>query len=305
MKMNIKKITFVMIAVNIIFFILLNMNKKPVAIATLASDVAQREVYLNIMTTDKMLYNMAKSIAGDRHNIQYMFKNQKECNEFKFTEDTLGNISNMDLFLYAGSGNEPWMNDFITKLKKGKVGVINTSRGIRILSYNTPKVINNYEIKENPNFVLSPKEYKIMLYNLKSAIQDKDPKNRDIYEKNYETAKKEISSNEESLAKLKDELKNVSLYTFSDELEYLNNYLALSITKIDSKIDDNGIKTITTKEQGKNSVLVCYGEYDKVLADKLKLKQLIIPSPYDFDNYQDYLKNIQKMFQENITKSTT
>ena len=28
-------------------------------------------------------------------------------------------------------------------------------------------------------------EYKIALYNVKAAIQDKDPKNRDLYEDNY------------------------------------------------------------------------------------------------------------------------
>ncbi|SHK67556.1 ABC-type Zn uptake system ZnuABC, Zn-binding component ZnuA [Clostridium cavendishii DSM 21758] len=305
MKINIKKITFIMIIVNVIFFMLLNLNKKPVAIATLASDVAQREVYLNIMTTDRIIYNMAKDIAQDKHNVQYMFKDKKECNDFKFTEDTLENISNMDLFLYAGSGNEPWMNDFISKLKKGKVGIINTSRGIKILSYDTPKVVNNFEIKENPNFVLSPKEYKIMLYNLKSAIQDKDPKNREFYEKNYESAKNTLELNEEEVIKLKDDLKTVDLYTFSDDLDYLNNYLALNVTKIDTKIDDKGIKDINGKEQGKNGLLICYGEYDKALADKLNLKQLNLPAPYLFDNYQEYLKAIQKLFKENITKSTT
>lgn len=304
-KINIKKITFIMIIVNVIFFMLLNLNKKPVAIATLASDVAQREVYLNIMTTDRIIYNMAKDIAQDKHNVQYMFKDKKECNDFKFTEDTLENISNMDLFLYAGSGNEPWMNDFISKLKKGKVGIINTSRGIKILSYDTPKVVNNFEIKENPNFVLSPKEYKIMLYNLKSAIQDKDPKNREFYEKNYESAKNTLELNEEEVIKLKDDLKTVDLYTFSDDLDYLNNYLALNVTKIDTKIDDKGIKDINGKEQGKNGLLICYGEYDKALADKLNLKQLNLPAPYLFDNYQEYLKAIQKLFKENITKSTT
>ena len=60
-KINTKRITFVLIIINVMFFLVLNINKKPVAVTTISNEVQQRDVYLNIMTTDKILYYAAKS----------------------------------------------------------------------------------------------------------------------------------------------------------------------------------------------------------------------------------------------------
>ena len=45
----------------------------------------RNNVQLNIVTTDKFLYNMVKSIVGNRHVVEYMFNDRKSEVDFKFT----------------------------------------------------------------------------------------------------------------------------------------------------------------------------------------------------------------------------
>lgn len=282
------------------------MNVKPIAITNVTNEVQQRDVYLNIMTTDKMLYDMVMKIVGDKHNVQYMFKNQQQCYDYKFTEDSVENISNMDLFLYLGNGNEPWEERFISKLKNGKVGIVNSSRGIRVLSYTKPKKVNEYEVKGNPNFYLSPEQYKIMLYNLKSAIQDKDPKNRDYYEENYKKINDEINVYDEKLNKLKVLYNNKNIYDVDEELDYLTKYLSMNIIKLDITNLENEIKkTKKNPEVEDEDILLYYGNDNEELIKKIPMKQIKISPISQFNSYIEYLESLEKLLKENISKSTT
>ncbi|NFJ88233.1 zinc ABC transporter substrate-binding protein, partial [Clostridium botulinum] len=95
----------------------------------------KKEVYLDIVTTDKNLYNIIKEIVKDKHYVEYIFKNREELINYKIKEDTLENMSNKDLFFYVGAGFEPWIDDFLSKLDKNKVGVVYVSRGSKLIPY--------------------------------------------------------------------------------------------------------------------------------------------------------------------------
>ena len=166
----------------------------------------ERDIYLNIMTCNKPQYEMVKVIVGDKHNVEYMFKDEKASKEFLFNDETIINISNMDLFLYSGNDLEPWSSTSLRNLRKSNLGIINVSRGIRSISMQV-----NKQTKENPYFTVGLEEYKIALYNVKSAIQDKDPKNRDLYEDNYN---KSIQILDKKIEELKNNRKSLGEYQF-------------------------------------------------------------------------------------------
>ena len=48
----------------------------------------------------KEQYNIIKELSKDKHNIEYMFNNLDEAKKYKYDENTIKNISNMDLFFY-------------------------------------------------------------------------------------------------------------------------------------------------------------------------------------------------------------
>lgn len=230
-----KKITFVMVLITITLSFGMSIFSSPLLANTENNnrsnnnETENRSKYLNIITVNKPQYEMVKKIVKDNHNVDYMFTNEKDINDFKYSQEVLDNVSNMDLFIYSGTTFEPWTNTFINELKKGNLGIINLSRGIRTLNYDS-----NGTSKENPYYFGGIEEYKIALYNVKAAIQDRDPQNRDYYEENY---KKAIDEFEKQLKQYKDKLEKLKGYTFvtlDGGFEYITKSLGLNTIKLDN-----------------------------------------------------------------------
>ncbi|MDY2730236.1 metal ABC transporter substrate-binding protein [Clostridium sp. HCP1S3_B4] len=222
-----KKVTFVMLIITFIMYIGLNFFSDQGIADTSYSEDSVRDTYLNIMVCNKSQYYMVKKIVGERHNIQYLFNNEEKIDAFRYDKGVVDNVSNMDIFIYSGNSFENWDSAFINDLDKSKVGVINISRGIRTLNY------NDETNKTNPYYWTGLEEYKIALYNIKNAIQDRDPKNRDLYEKNYNTA---ISYLEQSLS------------IYNGKRNDLNNYIFISLDeKLAYFFRDLGIDTYLLK----------------------------------------------------------
>ncbi|WP_160678547.1 zinc ABC transporter substrate-binding protein [Clostridium sp. C8-1-8] len=305
-KFDMKKFTFVLIGINIIFFIFISTYYKPKVVNSVDSTVEQRDVYLNIITTNKFIYNSAKQIVKDKHNVSYMFNNRNDSMNFKFSNDSLDNVSKYDLLLYMGTSTEPWINEFIDGLKKGKVGIVNLSRGTKTLNYTKPQNINGYEIKINPYYWLSPDEYKIFLYNLKSAIQDKDPKNREFYEQNYKEVTDEFDKITNDLKDASSDLQEYNVYTTDDDLDYIIKYLGINATKITdfSKIQE--YEKDFNKDSNKN--LILYSDEEKFRAFKNRLSgvtylDMEIKIPEYSDKYKDFFYNLISKFKGLVEKS--
>ncbi|MGG7176863.1 metal ABC transporter substrate-binding protein [Clostridium paraputrificum] len=249
-----KKVTFVMLGITLFLFLGLGIFTNPIVANTVDRSESDRDIYLNIMTCNKIQYEMVKAIAGDKHNVEFMFMDEKSSNEFKYTDEIISNISNMDLFLYSGNQFEPWINEVIDKLKKGKLGIINLSRGIRTISMET----ENSNV-ENPYYWTGLDEYKIALYNVKSAIQDRDPINRGLYEDNYNKAVKQIDDSIKELEKRHGTISDYTFIALDDNMDYFYRAIGISPIKVTkdkplteivkiNKLDPNKVIILKDKE---------------------------------------------------------
>lgn len=228
-----KKVTFAMVLITIFLSLGMSVFSSPLLANTdntSTKRVESRDRYLNIITVNKPQYDMVKKITKDKHNVEYMFTEENDIKDFKYNNEVIDNISNMDLFIYSGTSFEPWTNTFINELKKGNLGIINIARGIRLLNYEQDGVN-----KENPYYFSGIEEYKIALYNTKAAIQDRDPQNRDYYEQNYNNA---IDDFNKRLKYYDEKIKKLSEFTFitlSNDFDYLLKDLGLNIVKLDNR----------------------------------------------------------------------
>ena len=258
-----KKITFAMVIITIALSFGMSLFSSPLLANTENNRAESREKYLNIMTVNKPQYDMVKKIVKDKNNVEYMFTNEKDISEFKYSEDVLSNISNMDLFIYSGTSFEPWSDSFIDELKKGNLGIINLARGVRLLSY-----AHGSDTKENPYYFEGIEQYKIALYNVKAAIQDRDPQNRDYYEENYNKAIKEFDDN---IKKYEDKIKLLNEYKFitlNNDFDYLTKSLNLNTIQLDNheiaefikvnNLDPKKVIIIVDGEQGTKIDLSSY-----------------------------------------------
>ena len=223
----VKQLTFVMLCITFILFLGLGTFSNNTVANPIDATEGERDLYLNIITSNKIQYEMVKEIVKDKHNVEYIVIGEEESKNFEFNDEIINNISNMDLFLYTGSIIEPWSSSLISKLNKSNLGTISTIRGIR-------SVITQVENRnvDNPYVYAGLEEYKVILYNIKLAIQDKDPKNRDLYEKNYNDA---ISALTEAIEEIKKDKKDLSEYQYislDDNLDYFYRSLGLNTIKV-------------------------------------------------------------------------
>lgn len=212
--------------------------------------VVKKDACLNIVTTDRILYYMVKSIVQDKHKVEYMFKDRTSQYNFNFTEDSLYNIGNKDLFIYIGASYEPWAGEFIEKLSKNKIRVINVSRGVKIISLEKEIKYKDTTLKENPYYLLNYDNYKIALMNIKNSIQDKDPKNRDFYEKNFNEAVKATEAEQKGIVDITSKLSDYTFVYAEDKLEYFVKYNSLNCIRLTEK-------NVTLKNPSKTVFLYC------------------------------------------------
>gem|GEM_PF-455753 len=192
----------------------------------------RRDLDMNIMTTNKMIYAMVKDIVKDKHYVEYMFNTEEEQWSFEFSEDSLGNISKEDLFIYTGADFEPWMSKFLDQLDKNSVGVINASRGVKLSYYSTEVKYKDSIIKDNPYYWLNVENYKIMMLNIKNAIQEKDPKNRQYYEDNFNNALKMLEGDQKRFKDMAEASKNTLFVVQGDKLDYLLRSAGFKVLKL-------------------------------------------------------------------------
>lgn len=196
---------------------------------------AAEDKCLKILTSNKMQYYMVKEIVGDKHYVAYLFDSEEASDESEYNESLI--TGDIDLYLYSSSYYEEENKNIIKKMNYFRTGIIDISRGIRMKDYD----ISAEGI--NPYYWTGSEEYIICLYNIKNAIEDKDPKNREYYENRYNKAI-------DNTTDLADEINNLNEnYTFiavDDYFDYLYEDIGLEYIKcryeeVDKLIGDNNL----------------------------------------------------------------
>ena len=235
-----------------------------------------RETPLNIITTNKLLYYSVLYLTKEKHRVSYMFSDSSKINDFDFSSDSIDNISKMDLFIYEGAQMEPWIDDFTLKVSKGGCGIINSSRGTKIIQYDKSKKVNSYDISDNPYYFLNIDNYKVMLQNIKNSLEDKDPSNREFYEDNFSSTLKKLSSYEKKYEDIGKKYKDETIVSGDEDIAYLEKYLNFDYIPVEKSKKD-----METKLKGAKNIYYLYSsdkskERDEELITKYNMKPIKI-----------------------------
>lgn len=265
-----KKFTFGLIIVTTVLFLGIIFFQKPL-LANTENDIQgngeeSNELLLNITTVSKNQYEMVKSIVLDKHNVEYLSENESEIYDFKYNEDIINHMSERDLFIYSGLNNEPWINEFIGTLKKGDLGIINMSRGIKTLTY------EDDGSKENPYYWLGIYEYRIALYNVKCAIQEKDPKNKSYYEENYVSVINEIDNYMKDVRTELEKYKGHTILTNTNTFDYLLRDLGLEVVNVEGEVTR---KLLEEKSLDENKIIFVKEKNPIERKDNIETKYII------------------------------
>ncbi|WP_051652481.1 metal ABC transporter substrate-binding protein [Clostridium algidicarnis] len=296
-----KKFIYGIVTINVIVIVIFAATYRfgIVKSSAIVGEKESSEKYLNIVVTSKPLYYIVKDITGDKHNVEYMFKTEQDILEYNYTEDSINNIEKKDLFFYNGANLEPWIDVFTAKLKKDKLSTVNVSRGVKLNLLDNPRKYGDKEIKENPYYLLGIEEYKIALSNIKNSIEEKDPVNRQFYEKNYEKKLKEISIVEEEMKEAIGKLNTYSIIVSSDEFDYgLNSF---NLTNVRLKRFDKNISDSILKDQKAIIILEKSDSSNEDIQSTMKdnNSQIIYMEKYNGDkDYLNVIKDNMKIIKD-------
>lgn len=227
-----KRITYILVLLTIVLFIGGNSFIKPIEVSS-NSNVENKR--LKIITETKEQYYMVKSIVNDKHDVEFLFKNEKSIKDLKIGKSIIDNINNNDIYIYSSLGNENENADIIGKLNKDKVSVVDISRGVKPITY---KSQGNELV--NSNYDLSFNEYKVALHNIKSAIKDQDVENRSVYEMNYDKVINEfvtvLDDKKNELKKYYDE--QYQFVASTNNFDYFFDGLDIDLIKINDNSEE-------------------------------------------------------------------
>lgn len=254
--MVLKKLTFAMLFITFIMYISLTLSNYIDGTNAKNTKSEERGAYLNIMTTNKPLCEMVKSIVGGKHNVEYLFEEEEEVKTYEFDKRISPNLNNMDILFYIGNNFEPWISDAINDINS-ETAIINISRGIGTIYLD--------ENNANPYFWTGLNEYKIALYNIKSTLQDKDPKNRKIYDNNYNAVIEELNSFVDRFNNEKKNLNQIKIYSTSNKYAYFLNSLSTEVTYLNGNEEDRSITDMIQEDGGSEDkqVVVIMDQNDK------------------------------------------
>ena len=141
-----------------------------------------------VVTTFTILQDMAQNVGGDKIIIESITKPGAEIHEYEPTPLDIVKAQSADLVLKNGMGLERWFEKFMSKIQGVKS--VDLSQGI------TPMGIREgaYTGKPNPHSWMSPKNALIYVENIRKALVEIDPINKDTYNANASAYSEKIKA---------------------------------------------------------------------------------------------------------------
>lgn len=165
---------------------------------------------VKVSVTFDALKEFTEAVGGDKVEVSTIIPDGTEPHDFEPKAQDLVGLSQAKVFVYNGLGMEAWAEDAVSAANNKSLISVNASKGITPVS-NT----DESEVKEHgqydPHIWLSLKCAEAEVTNIKSALIEADPKNKDFYESNSSNYIGQLESlYNEYLDKFKDvKMKNI------------------------------------------------------------------------------------------------
>lgn len=186
-----------------------------VAVLTACAGEKEHTGRMQIVTTNYVLYDFAKTVAGDAADVTMLIPPGVEVHSFEPTPMDIKTIADASVFIYTGKYMEPWAERVLTALPKNTAVIVDTSKGIELTAgehdehheshhEDSHSVVeekkNNSDHDEHeeghhakdPHIWLDPLYAERMVAAITDALMHKDAKNAPVYIRNAEVLQADI-----------------------------------------------------------------------------------------------------------------
>lgn len=196
------------------------------------SPVADGKV--NVIVSVYPLEDFAKKIGGEHVHVTNMIPPGVEAHDFELTPKDMERITKADVFVYNGAGFESWIDQVVKNLDKGKTTVVESTKGIKLLSAkeNHDEEEGHKEDEHNhgdydPHVWLDPIRAKEQAENIKEGLVKADPDHKADYEKNYQKLVGDLAVLHQEYEELIQKAKKKEIVVSHSAFNYLANRYGL------------------------------------------------------------------------------
>lgn len=147
------------------------------------NSVEQSNGRVKVSVTFNALYEFTKAVGGDKVEISTIIPDGTEPHDFEPKAQDLVALSSAQVFVYNGLGMEAWAEDAITAAGNEKLIAIDASVGITPITNTEDGEIAEHG-QYDPHIWLSLKCAQTEVINIKEALIQANPENKDYYESN-------------------------------------------------------------------------------------------------------------------------
>lgn len=140
---------------------------------------------VDVIVSIEPLREFTQIIGGDKVNVKSMVPNGTEPHDFEPKTQDLLELNKSKVFVYNGLGMEHWIDQVLNTIENKEVKIVDASKGAEVLKEGD---------KVDPHLWLSLDGAKVESQNIKNALVEVDPTNKDYYEENFNNFAKQLDS---------------------------------------------------------------------------------------------------------------
>lgn len=168
-----------------------------------------------VLTTIYPIYFLADFIAGDQMDVDMLLDGNQDAHSYEPSANDVLAIQDVDLFIYQDQEMEFFVSDLLTVVNTDQTKVLESTESIELLStaedHDHDEEDHDHSHDYDPHTWLDPLVFSQQAENIKQALIEIDPGNREIYEEN---AKELIDQLEELDQEFKEGLADLEQRTF-------------------------------------------------------------------------------------------
>ena len=206
-------------------------------------DESQDNAKIIAITSFYPLYDFTKNVGGEHVDVSLLVPQGVEPHDWEPSIRDVQRIQNADLVIINGIGFENWIDKIDTI--NSDVMLIDTSKGIDIISNDDILHEHEHELSGDPHIWLSPVLAKSQVQNIADGLKQKDPNNSNYYQNNANNYKIKLDLLD---SKIRNELSTCKkeFIAFHEAFSYFSDEYDLIQYSITQSTDPHGEPTSKT-----------------------------------------------------------
>ena len=319
--MNFRKYVFIISIIMLPIFLAACGGEKEKSKAFSGADGKKEAEILKVYTTIYPFEYFANRIGGKFVEAACILPPGADDHAFEPSTKQIIQVSAGDLFIYNGLGLESYANKMDSALKSQHVKVVEASKGIQTIAHHEQEGEHEAEGHEedhqhahgdkDPHVWIDPERSIILAENIKNALVELRPQEKEVFEKNYEDLRTDLESLNTDFSKLIHTKKKPEMIVSHAAYGYWEDRYGLKqipiaglspseepsqkdLTKIVSKAKRDKIQYVIFEQNVTPKVAEIIRK--EIKAEPLHLHNLAVLTEEDINNNQDYLS----LMKENL-----